>query len=67
MLRKDGDALKQKAQEQRHNENVLTKNFADVKRCLASRQSLLEDLVETVKNSEETLEIVGNNCCSSAK
>lgn len=58
VLRRDGEILKQRAQERKQAEFNLTNNLVDIKRCLASRQSLLEELVESARNSAETLDTI---------
>lgn len=60
VLRNNDEILKQRAQERKHAEYNLIDNLSEIKRCLASRQSLLEELVNSVKNSTETLDIIKN-------
>lgn len=61
VLRRDGEILKQRAQERKLAESALTNNLPGIKRCLASRQSLLEELVGSVKVSAEALDIIESN------
>jgi len=57
-LRKDSGLLKQKLAQKRTNGGILETDMHEVKRCLASRQALLENLVESIKSSAETLNVI---------
>uniref|UniRef100_A0A915D3G4 RNA helicase n=1 Tax=Ditylenchus dipsaci TaxID=166011 RepID=A0A915D3G4_9BILA len=58
LLRKDGDVLKEKIREQKAGGRFSTTDIHEIKRCLASRQALLENLVESVKSSGEMADTI---------
>lgn len=57
MLRRDGDSLKQRIRQRESDDILADSDMQEIKRCLASRQALLEQLVESVKSSFETLKV----------
>ncbi|KAI1731799.1 DEAD/DEAH box helicase domain-containing protein [Ditylenchus destructor] len=58
ILRRDGDSLKQRIRQRETDDILADSDMQEIKRCLASRQALLEQLVESVKSSFETLKII---------
>ena len=59
-LRRDNDQIRQQIQERavKAGQQICQQDMGEVRRCLATRQQLLENLVATVKQSEGTLRVV---------
>jgi len=61
ILRNEGETLKNSSQLRNNSTAIFAIDIKQLKRCLATRQSLIEDLVSSIKNGLEILNIIDKN------